>query len=96
MHAVADSGLEPGIADHKVDGRGAGAVRHIDAGIQASPVKTRNMINKATSFTTGTDAFTKFFAIIEAATSTTRAHEIMKWLDESELAARAPEAPAEM
>ena len=68
----------------------------IDAGIQASPVKTRNMINKATSFTTGTEAFTKFFAIIEAATSATRAHEIMKWLDESELAARAPEAPAEM
>lgn len=68
----------------------------VDAGIQASPVKTRNMINKATSFTTGTEAFTKFFAIIEAATSATRAHEIMKWLDTSELAARAPEAPEEM
>lgn len=68
----------------------------VDAGIQASPIKTRNMINKATSFTTGTDAFTQFFAIIEATTSATRAHEIMKWLDESEIAARAPEAPKEI
>ena len=68
----------------------------VDDAVQSSPVKTRNMINKATSFTTGTDAFTRFFAIIEAATSATRAHEIMKWLDETELAARASEALAEM
>lgn len=63
----------------------------VDAGIQAAPIKTRNMINKATSFTTGTDAFTKFFAIIQAATNATRAHEIMKWLDADELAAVSPD-----
>lgn len=69
---------------------------NVDAGIQASPNKTRNMINKATSFTTGTDAFTKFFAIIETATSTNRAHEIMKWLSAEEAFSAAQPAAAEM
>ncbi|MBY4589488.1 hypothetical protein [Rhizobium redzepovicii] len=49
----------------------------VQDGIDASPVKTRNMINKATSFTEGTDAFVKFKAIIAAATSTSQAGEIM-------------------
>lgn len=68
----------------------------VDDGIQASPVKTRNVINKATSFTTGTEAFTKFFAIIETATSATRAHEIMKWLSAEETLSAEQHVAADM
>ncbi|MBX5020154.1 hypothetical protein HJA87_12085 [Rhizobium bangladeshense] len=49
----------------------------VQDGIDASAAKTRNMINKAISFTEGTDAFVKFKAIIASATSTARASEIM-------------------
>jgi len=54
--------------------------------IDTAPVKTRNMINKATSFTTGGDAFIKFKAIIGSATSVARADEIMAYPLSSELA----------
>ncbi|MFK0330717.1 hypothetical protein ACIQUB_06295 [Rhizobium sp. NPDC090275] len=49
----------------------------IQDGVDAAPAKTRNMINKATSFTTGTDAFTKFKAIITAIVGAERADAIM-------------------
>jgi hypothetical protein len=49
----------------------------IQSAIDAAPAKTRNMINKATYFTTGTDAFTKFKAIIAAAVGEDRANAIM-------------------
>lgn len=45
--------------------------------IDSSPVRTRQIINKATVFTTGTDAFIKFKAIISDALSSARASEIM-------------------
>jgi len=45
--------------------------------IDASPVKTKNMINKATQFVTGTDAFTKLKNIVVATLDQTRADEIM-------------------
>lgn len=51
----------------------------VQGGIDAAPVKTRNMINKATSFSTGTDAFSKFKAIIAAAAGAERAEEIMSY-----------------
>lgn len=59
----------------------------VQDGIDASTIKTRNMINKATSFTYGTDAFNKFLAIITAALDSTRAGEIMGPLLPSEMAA---------
>ena len=49
----------------------------IQTAIDSSPVKTRNMINKATYFTTGTEAFTKFKAIIAAAVGEDRANAVM-------------------
>ncbi|QIG66835.1 hypothetical protein EVB41_005 [Rhizobium phage RHph_TM3_14A] len=58
----------------------------VQAGIDASTIKTRNMINKATSFTQGTDAFNKFHAIIAAATDSTRANEIMGPMTAEEMA----------
>lgn len=58
----------------------------VQAGIDAATTKTRNMINKATSFTQGTDAFNKFLAIITAATDSTRAGEIMGPLTPEEAA----------
>lgn len=64
----------------------------VQEGIDASPVKTRNMINKATSFTQGTDAFIKFLAIIIAALSDEgRANAILGPVTFDELLA-APEA----
>lgn len=58
----------------------------VQAGIDAATTKTRNMINKATSFTQGTDAFNKFLVIITAATDSTRAGEIMGPLTPEEAA----------
>lgn len=58
----------------------------VQAGIDTATTKTRNMINKATSFTQGTDAFNKFLAIITAATDSTRAGEIMGPLTPEEAA----------
>lgn len=60
--------------------------------IDASPVKTRNMINKATSFTQGADAFNKFKAIITAALDAARAEAIMGPLLPSESATIGDEA----
>ena len=45
--------------------------------VDALPAKTRNMINKATSFTTGTDAFSKFKAAIVSVLGQARADAIM-------------------
>ncbi len=59
----------------------------VQGAIDASPVKTRNMINKATSFTQGADAFNKFKAIIAAALDADRADAIMGPPMPSELAA---------
>lgn len=58
----------------------------VQGGIDASPIKTRNMINKATSFTFGTDAFNKFLAIITAAIDSIRAGELLGPLLASEAA----------
>lgn len=59
----------------------------VQAGIDAATIKTRNMINKATSFTQGSDAFSKFLAIIVTALmDSTRADEIMGPLLPSEMA----------
>lgn len=56
--------------------------------IDGSPIKTRNMINKATSFTQDTDAFNKFKAIIVATLDQARADQIMDRLSSEELAAQ--------
>lgn len=64
----------------------------VQDGIDASPVKTRNMINKATSFTQGTDAFNKFKAIITAALDADRAETIMGPLLSGEMATIGDEA----
>ena len=45
--------------------------------VDSLPAKTRNMINKATSFTTGTDAFNKFKAAIVSVLGQERADAIM-------------------
>lgn len=55
--------------------------------IDAKPVKIRNMINKASSFTEGTEAFSQLKAIIAATLSATRANEIMAPLSIEEMAA---------
>lgn len=52
--------------------------------IDSSPVKTRNMINKATSFTFGADAFDRFMTILVATLNQARADQIL-----------APQAPDE-
>lgn len=59
--------------------------------IDSSPVKTRNLINKATSFTEGTDAFIKFKDIITATLDIIRAGYIMAPMTQEELSALTPE-----
>ncbi|MBY5698515.1 hypothetical protein [Rhizobium leguminosarum] len=63
----------------------------VQDGIDASPVKTRNIINKATSFIEGTETFIKFKAIIAAATDHGRADTIMGPLTIEELSSAALE-----
>lgn len=59
--------------------------------IDSSPVKTRNMINKASQFTEGSDAFNRFMTILVETLGQTRADEILAPLAPGESASSAVE-----